>query len=167
MKYFLIGLLTLLSIQISATNNVKPVHIRGTVKDFKGGKVVIMIGNTMDAIREAIQVDANGVFDYTTTMKEPNKAELFFFNYECGIPLYLENGMEASLIISFVEKKDKRNLQSYDVELEYSGDNGDCTEFMKGYHDWSLSRTKCPWPFSRIDTMTFAPIPGRISGRCR
>ena len=149
MRYFLIGLLALLSLEASSTNSVNPAHIRGVVKDFKGGDVIMMINRK----KEVVQVDDNGVFDYTTTLKEPGKAILFFEKYEYILPLYIENGMEASLTFSFVEKKDKSSLLPYDLELEYSGDNGDCTEFMQKYEALSLYNV---WPFSRIDTMSFA-----------
>ena len=43
MRYFLIGLLALLSLEASSTNSVNPAHIRGVVKDFKGGDVIMMI----------------------------------------------------------------------------------------------------------------------------
>ena len=101
MRYFLIGLLALLSLEASSTNSVNPAHIRGVVKDFKGGDVIMMINRK----KEVVQVDDNGVFDYTTTLKEPGKAILFFEKYEYILPLYIENGMEASLTFSFVEKK--------------------------------------------------------------
>ena len=127
MRYFLIGLLALLSLEASSTNSVNPAHIRGVVKDFKGGDVIMMINRK----KEVVQVDDNGVFDYTTTLKEPGKAILFFEKYEYILPLYIENGMEASLTFSFVEKKDKSSLLPYDLELEYSGDNGDCTELCR------------------------------------
>ena len=150
MKYFLIGLLALLSLKVSSSNNVSPAHIHVAVKDFKGGDIIIMIGHQ----KEVIQADTCGVFDYTTTLKEPGKAVLFLKKYACIIPIYLENGMEASLTLSFTEKKDKSSLQPYELELKYSGDNGDCTEFMRKYEEWSCS--KSPWPFPRIDTMSFA-----------
>lgn len=69
MRYFLIGLLALLSLEASSTNSVNPAHIRGVVKDFKGGDVIMMINRK----KEVVQVDDNGVFDYTTTLKEPAK----------------------------------------------------------------------------------------------
>ena len=150
MKYFLIGLLALFSLKVASANSENPAHIRGTIKDFKGGDVIIMI----DRKKQNVQVDASGVFDYTTTLKEPSKAVLYFEKYGYILPLYIENGMEASLILSFVEKKDKNSLLPYDLELEYSGDNGDCTEFLQKYEDWSLYKNV--WPFSRIDTMSFA-----------
>ena len=60
MRYFLIGLLALLSLEASSTNSVNPAHIRGVVKDFKGGDVIMMINRK----KEVVQVDDNGVFDY-------------------------------------------------------------------------------------------------------
>ena len=129
MKYILIVLLALLSLQVSSANSINPAHIRRVVKDFKGDEVIIRINHK----KEAVQVDDKGVFNFTTTLKEPGKATLFFEKYEYILPLYIENGMEASLTLAFVEKKDKSSLQPYDLELEYAGDNGDCTEFMQKY----------------------------------
>ena len=51
MRYFLIGLLALLSLEASSTNSVNPAHIRGVVKDFKGGDVIMMINRKKEVVQ--------------------------------------------------------------------------------------------------------------------
>ena len=85
-----------------------------------------------------------------------NKMEavrLIFEEYKCSINLFVENGMDARLVISFAQESEG-DKNGYQLQFVYEGDNGDCTEFMKAYQDWSLFKN--PWPFSRIDTLSFA-----------
>ena len=151
MRYLLVSLLCLLSTGVLMAQEVKPIRIHGKIQDFKGGLVTI---NHYTAERtDTVVVNADGTFDYSGTVNEPQNASLFFEGYKSSIDLFIENGMDARLNIAFVQK-DFEGMVIYEPEVDYQGDNADCTAFMNGYMDWSLFES--PWPFSRIDTLSFA-----------
>lgn len=128
---------------------VTPARIRGQIKDFAGGNVMMYYSEK----RDTLQVDKNGMFDYSTIVENPEGATLVFEDYKCSVNLFVENGMDARLTISFLQKP-YEELMIYEPQLVYEGDNKDCTEFMENYQNWSLYRS--PWPFERLDTISFA-----------
>ena len=151
MKHVLISLLCLLSTGVLMAQEVKPVRIHGKIQDFKGGLVTVDYYATRQS--DTVVVNADGTFDYSGTVNEPQQGALSFEDYKCSVNLFVENGMDARLNISFVQG-DFEGMVTYEPEVDYQGDNADCTAFMNGYMDWSLFES--PWPFSRIDTLSFA-----------
>lgn len=149
MRNLLIILLSLLAVQATQAEDIKPARIHGKIKDFAGGNVLMYFSKQPDTIR----VDKNGLFDYSVVVENPTVAYLTFEDYKCNINLFVENGMDARLTISFVQEP-FMEMMTYKPRFVYEGDNADCTEFMNAYLDWSLF--KSPWPFSRIDTLSFA-----------
>ena len=130
-------LLLLLAVHAVQAEVVTPARVRGQIKDFAGGNVLMYYSEKVDTL----QVDKNGVFDYSVIIDNPTVAYLIFEDYKCEISLFIENGMNAKLTVSFVQEPD-----GYKSQFVYEGSNEDCTEFMNAYHDWSLF--KSPWPFS-------------------
>ena len=151
MKHVLISLLCLLSTGVLMAQEVKPAHIHGKIQDFKGGLVTMNYYATRQS--DTVVVNADGTFDYSGTVSEPQNAFLSFEDYKCSVDLFVENGMDAQLNISFVQG-DFEGMVIYEPEVDYQGDNADCTAFMDGYMDWWLWES--PWPFERIDTLPFA-----------
>ena len=151
MKHVLISLLCLLSTGVLMAQEVKPAHIHGKIQDFKGGLVTM---NYYAAGRsDTVVVNADGTFDYSGTVSEPQNVLLSFEDYKCSIDLFVENGMDAQLNISFVQG-DFEGMVIYEPEVDYQGDNADCTAFMDGYMNWSLF--KSPWTWERLDALSFA-----------
>ena len=68
---------------------------------------------------------------------------VILFNYET----------QADLGISFT-KEETYGMILDRVVLDYQGDNADCTKFYDDYDKWCYRES--PWPFTRIDTLTFA-----------
>ena len=151
MKHVLISLLCLLSTGVLMAQEVKPVRIHGKIQDFKGGLVTVIYYANYET--DTISVDANGTFEYSKVVKEPGRAMMAFEDYKAGIDLFIENGMKAELVISFIKGEDE-SMVTYEPVVDYQGDNADCTAFMDGYMDWWLWES--PWPFERIDTLPFA-----------
>lgn len=151
MKCLLMLLLCLLSTGVLMAQDVKPARIHGQIKDFKGGLVTVIYYANYET--DTISVDANGTFEYSKVVKEPGRAMMAFENYKAGIDLFIENGMKAELVISFIKGEDE-SMVTYEPVVDYQGDNADCTAFMNAYMDWSLFES--PWSFERLDTITFA-----------
>ena len=151
MKHVLISLLCLLSTGVLMAQEVKPIRIHGKIEDFKGGLVTM---NYYAAERsDTVVVNADGTFDYWGTVDEPQNGALSFEEYKCSVDLFVENGMDAQLNISFVQG-DYEGMVVYEPEVDYQGDNADCTAFMDGYMNWSLM--KSPWTWERLDALSFA-----------
>lgn len=142
-------ILPLVAVCAVQAQEVAPARIRGQIKDFAGGNVMMYYSEKMDTLR----VDKSGVFDYSAVVKNPEGVTLVFEDYKCSVNLFVENGMDARLTISFLQKP-YEGLMIYEPQLVYEGDNKDCTEFMENYQNWSLYAN--PWTFSRLDTLTFA-----------
>ena len=151
MKHVLISLLCLLSTGVLMAQEVKPAHIHGKIQDFKGGLVTMNYYATRQS--DTVVVNADGTFDYSGTVSEPQNAFLSFEDYKCSVDLFVENGMDAQLNISFVQG-DFEGMVIYEPEVDYQGDNADCTAFMDAYMDWSLFEN--PWSWERLDTLSFA-----------
>ena len=149
MRNLWIILWCLFAVQAAQAEEIKPARIHGQIKDFAGGNVLMYYSKKVDTL----QVDKNGVFDYSVAVENPEAVRLIFEEYKCSINLFVENGMDARLVISFAQESEG-DKNGYQLQFVYEGDNGDCTEFMKAYQDWSLFKN--PWPFSRIDTLSFA-----------
>ena len=141
MKHVLISLLCLLSTGVLMAQEVKPVRIHGKIQDFKGGLVTVDYYATRQS--DTVVVNADGTFDYSGTVNEPQQGALSFEDYKCSVNLFVENGMDARLNISFVQG-DFEGMVTYEPEVDYQGDNADCTAFMDGYMDWWLFES--PWP---------------------
>lgn len=60
--------------------------------------------------------------------------------------------MDARLTISFIQKPYEEAM-FYELQVVYERDNQDCTQFINDYLNWSLYQS--PWPFPRIDTLSF------------
>ena len=151
MTHLLITILSLLSMGILMGQEVKPAHIQGNITDFKGGNVILFNYETHE--RDTISVDENGCFDHTIYQDKLTHMSLFFDAYGCDANLFIENGMEADLGISFT-KEEAYGMILDRVVLDYQGDNADCTKFYDDYGKWCYRES--PWPFTRIDTLTFA-----------
>lgn len=151
MKCLLMLLLCLLSTGVLMAQDVKPARIHGQIKDFKGGLVTVIYYANYET--DTISVDANGTFEYSKVVKEPGRAMMAFEDYKAGIDLFIENGMKAELVISFIKGEDE-SMVTYEPVVDYQGDNADCTDFINGYMDWSLFNS--PWSFERLDTISFA-----------
>lgn len=149
MKYIWICLFLIQWANVPA-EEVKPACIQGKILNFAGGEVKMYYQEKTDTLR----VDENGVFRYCVTRENPGMGTLVFEEYKCRLPLFIENGMQAELTIGFVQKNDEKYGIFYEPQVEYKGDNGDCTAFLKAYEDWSLMKN--PWPFTRLDTLSFA-----------
>lgn len=80
-------------------------QIRGKIKDFTGGDVMVIyyVGQEMKV--DTLQVSDAGVFVYDVKIDEPSRAFLVFENYGCSVDLFLESGMDADLDISFHTEK--------------------------------------------------------------
>ena len=151
MRYLLISLFCLLSTGMLTAQETKHAHIHGKIQDFKGGMVTM---NYYAAERsDTVVVNADGTFDYLGTVDEPQNASLAFEEYKCSVDLFVESGMDALLNISFVQG-DFEGMLIYEPEVDYQGDNADCTAFMNDYMDWSLMEN--PWTWERLDTLSFA-----------
>ena len=126
-------------------------QIRGKIKDFTGGDVMVIyyVGQEMKV--DTLQVSDAGVFVYDVKIDEPSRAFLVFENYGCSVDLFLESGMDADLDISFhTEKYEESDI--YVPDVTYTGDNADCYHFMRDSDGWEYES----WPFERLDTMSFA-----------
>ena len=82
---------------------VRPAHIQGKITDFKGGNVILFNYETRE--RDTISVDENGCFDHTIFQDKLTHMSLFFDAYGCDANLFIENGMEADLGISFTKEE--------------------------------------------------------------
>ena len=151
MRYLLIGIFLLLLEGMLMAQEVRPAHIQGKITDFKGGNVILFNYETRE--RDTISVDENGCFDHTIFQDKLTHMSLFFDAYGCDANLFIENGMEADLGISFT-KEETYGMILDRVVLDYQGDNADCTKFYDDYDKWCYRES--PWPFTRIDTLTFA-----------
>lgn len=151
MRYLLITVFCLLSVGVLMAEEVKPARIHGKIQGLKGGLVTMTYYefNKEDTVR----VDEDGAFDYSVVLEKPGKASLSFEDYQCSVELFVENGMNAELGVSFVQEE-FMGMQIYEPVVDYQGDNADCTAFMNAYMDWSLFES--PWSFERLDTITFA-----------
>lgn len=82
MRYLLMSLLCLLSMGMLTAQETKPAHIHGKIQDFKGGLVTM---NYYAAERsDTVVVNADGTFDYSGTVDEPQNASLSFEDYKCS-----------------------------------------------------------------------------------
>ena len=151
MKNILISLLCLLSTGVLMADEVKPAHIYGKIQGFKGGLVTVNYYDTEKI--DTVTVNADGTFDYATILEASQKGVLLFEDYKCSVDLFVENGMDASLDISFVQGE-YEGMVTYEPAVDYRGDNADCTAFMDAYMDWSLFEN--PWSWDRLDTLSFA-----------
>ena len=151
MRYLLISLFCLLSTGMLTAQETKHAHIHGKIQDFKGGMVTMNYYATERS--DTVVVNADGTFDYSGTVDEPQNASLAFEEYKCSVDLFVESGMDALLNISFVQG-DFEGMLIYEPEVDYQGDNADCTAFMNDYMDWSLMEN--PWTWERLDTLSFA-----------
>jgi len=151
MKNILISLLCLLSTGVLMAEEVKPAHIYGKIQNFKGGLVAMNYYDTRKV--DTVLVNSDGTFDYVAILEAPQKGSLFFEDYKCTVDLFIENGMEAELLIAF-EQKEEEGMMLYEPVVDYRGDNADCTEYMDAYMNWSLLEN--PWTWERIDTLSFA-----------
>lgn len=150
MKNGIIALLTFLAVHNVQAEEVRPARIHGQIKDFAGGNVLMMYGREKT---DTLRVDKDGRFDYSTVVENPKAAFLLFEEYKCTLDLFVENGMDARLTISFLQKPFEE-MMVYEPQVVYEGDNKDCTAFTKDYQNWSLYAN--PWTFERLDTLTFA-----------
>lgn len=132
-------------------DEVKPAHIYGKIQGFKGGLVTVNYYDTEKI--DTVTVNADGTFDYATILEASQKGVLLFEDYKCSVDLFVENGMDASLDISFVQGE-YEGMVTYEPAVDYRGDNADCTAFMDAYMDWSLFEN--PWSWDRLDTLSFA-----------
>ena len=151
MKNILISLLCLLSTGVLMADEVKPAHIYGKIQGFKGGLVTVNYYDTEKI--DTVTVNADGTFDYATILEASQKGVLLFEDYKCSVDLFVENGMDASLDLSFVQGE-YEGMVTYEPAVDYRGDNADCTAFMDAYMDWSLFEN--PWSWDRLDTLSFA-----------
>lgn len=151
MRYLLIGFIGLLSIGRLMAEDLQFVRLNGQIKDFKGG-VVTMIYYEPYRV-DTVHVNTDGTFVYSKILEKSGRGTMFFEDYKCTVDLFLENGMYAELDISF-EKQKKEGMFYYSPQVNYRGDNADCTTFWNSYMDWSLLNS--PWPFERLDTLSFA-----------
>lgn len=150
MKYVWLCLFFIQWANVSIAQEKKPARIQGKIQNFAGGHVTMYYNEKTDTL----QVDENGRFDYRVMLESPMMGMLIFEEYKCSLTLFVENGMEANLAITFVQENDEETGTEYEPTVVYEGDNGDCMQFMKAYQDWSLFNS--PWPFSRLDTLSFA-----------
>lgn len=150
MKYVWLCLFFIQWANVSIAQEKKPARIQGKIQNFAGGYVTMYYNEKTDTL----QVDENGRFDYRVMLESPMMGMLIFEEYKCSLTLFVENGMEANLAITFVQENDEETGTEYEPTVVYEGDNGDCMQFMKAYQDWSLFNS--PWPFSRLDTLSFA-----------
>ena len=144
MRYLLIGIFLLLLEGMLMAQEVRPAHIQGKITDFKGGNVILFNYETRE--RDTISVDENGCFDHTIFQDKLTHMSLFFDAYGCDANLFIENGMEADLGISFT-KEETYGMILDRVVLDYQGDNADCTKFYDDYDKWCYRES--PWPFTR------------------
>ncbi len=142
-------MLPLLAACAVQAQEVTPTRIHGQIKDFAGGNVLMYYNKKADTLR----VDKNGIFDYSVVVEKPRKTFLLFEDYRCSVDFFIENGMDACLTISFIQKPYRERI-IYEPQVLYEGDNKDCTEFMGNYQNWSLYAN--PWTFPRLDTLSFA-----------
>lgn len=150
MKYVWLCLFFIQWANVSIAQEMKPARIQGKIQNFAGGNVMMYYNEKTDTL----EVDENGKFDYRVMPESPMVGTLAFEEYKCSIMLFVENGMEANLTIAFVQENDEETGIEYEPTVIYDGDNGDCMQFLKAYQDWSLFNS--PWPFSRLDTLSFA-----------
>ena len=148
MRHIVTIVLCLLSAGVLTAQEVKPARLQGKITDFKGGNVILFNYETLE--RDTIPVDDNDSFDYTIFQDKLARTALYFDKHGCSADLFIENGMEANLGISFRQKEFQGMLLD-EVVLDYQGDNADCTEFYK-----NCVKIWMHWPFTRIDTLTFA-----------
>lgn len=148
MRHIVTIVLCLLSAGVLTAQEVKPARLQGKITDFKGGNVILFNYETLE--RDTIPVDDNDSFDYTIFQDKLTRTALYFDKYGCAADLFIENGMEANLGISFRQEEFQGMLLD-EVVLDYQGDNADCTEFYE-----NCLKIWMHWPFTRIDTLTFA-----------
>ena len=148
MRHIVIMVLCLLSAGVLTAQEVKPARLQGKITDFKGGNVILFNFETLE--RDTIPVDDNDSFDYTIFQDKLTRTALYFDKHGCSVDLFIENGMEANLGISF-EQEEFHGMLLDKVVLDYQGDNADCTEFYE-----NCVKIWMHWPFTRIDTLTFA-----------
>lgn len=109
MRNLWIILWCLFAVQAAQAEEIKPARIHGQIKDFAGGNVLMYYSKKVDTL----QVDKNGVFDYSVAVENPEAVRLIFEEYKCSINLFVENGMDARLVISFAQESegDKNGYQ--------------------------------------------------------
>lgn len=152
MKYIWMCLFFVQWANMAMAEDLKPARLYGKIKDYTGENMVIYYGHIK---KDTVPVDKDGRFDYTTQLEEAMPVNVSFDEHKCGLQLFMENGMVAKLDISFVQEKDESaGMVFYEAQVDYEGDNKDCMEFLKAYQDWAL--LKNPWPFTRLDTLSFA-----------
>ena len=118
MKHLAIYLVALLTVNTVQAEEMKPARIQGKIKDFAGGNVLMYYNEKIDTL----SVDKNGVFDYSVVVENPQGVFLVFEEYKCSINLFIENGMNARLTISFVQEP-SMGMMIYKPQFVYEGDN--------------------------------------------
>ena len=96
-------LLAWLGMAALTAQEVKPARLQGKITDFKGGNVILFNYETLE--RDTIPVDDNDSFDYTIFQDKLARTALYFDKHGCSVDLFIENGMEANLGISFRQKE--------------------------------------------------------------
>ena len=124
-----------------------PCCLKGRIEGYRGGKVLLYVGNREDSI----PMNADGSFNHCFRLDLPAAAFFTSQEHRGSFGLFVEPGMTADLQIAFHEEEFMGEPMAV-AEVEYAGDNADCFRFMQDFEKWKRDA----WPFERMDTLTFA-----------
>ena len=124
-----------------------PCCLKGRIEGYRGGKVLLYVGNQEDSI----PMNADGTFNHCFRLDLPAAAFFTSQEHRGSFGLFVEPGMTADLQIAFHEEEFMGEPMTV-AKVEYAGDNADCFRFMQDFEKWKRDA----WPFERMDTLTFA-----------
>ena len=105
-------------------------RILGKVKDYHEQITLTQISD-QSKLENAVDLKADGSFAIEVPVKAPTLAYLVFEDRRPAIQLFLEPGIKADLQISFREAIDDEGNKTTVADVDYTGDDKDCFEFLR------------------------------------
>ncbi len=131
----------------------EPVHITGKISNFPGVKVKL-VGLKGPQRTQDVQVAADGSFE-VSCVTEPTTTYMSFDDTHNIVRLYLEPGTKIDLQIVAREIM-KGNEKAYELDVEYTGDNKECYEFLKKIDGQPLGDVLEGWEWDRLPQVSFS-----------
>lgn len=126
-------------------------HFTGKIKEHKDAVFMIIQLPKEGRQDDTIHVAADGSFDITVNVVEPGTAYVFCEEPKASAMIFIEDKMQADMQISFAQKEQYGEKANY-LDINYTGDNKDCFEFMKT-DDMMGNYDK--WPWDKLATVDF------------
>lgn len=148
-KYLLLSVLFCWTVTMLHAQNAR---ILGKVKDYHEQITLTQISD-QSKLENAVDLKADGSFAIEVPVKAPTLAYLVFEDCRPAIQLFLEPGIKADLQISFREAIDDEGNKTTVADVDYTGDDKDCFEFLRQMDFFAAYKE---WPWSRLSETPFS-----------